>query len=146
VACGQQRIEFAIERRGQAFQNVGTAAAPGRPIWSELLSNDPGAAADFYRSVVGYDVRRVERRGGEYTFLAAAGKDRAGILENPSTEWKPVWLTYFGVEDPAAAAVRAKALGGRIVVEASPEIREGSMAVVADPSGAVLVLQRWSSQ
>jgi uncharacterized protein len=137
---------------GFARSNVGdpddrtTAAGPGRVVWSELLSNDPGAAADFYRSIVGYDARRVERRGGEYTLLSAAGKDRAGILENPSTEWKPVWLTYFGVDDPAAAAMQAKALGGRIVLEPSPEIREGSMAVVTDPSGAVLVLQRWSNQ
>ena len=137
---------------GFARSNVGdpddrtTAAAPGRVVCSELLSNDPAATAAFYRSVVGYDVRETERRGGEYTFLSAAGKDRAGILENPSTEWKAVWLTYFGVDDPAAAAMQAKGLGGRIVLEASPEIREGSMAVVTDPSGAVLVLQRWSNQ
>jgi uncharacterized protein len=120
-----------------------TAPGPGRVVWSELLADDPEAAASFYGSVVGYTPRRVERRRGLYTMLAVAGKDRAGILENP-TEWKPVWLTYFGVEDPAAAAKLAKALGGTIVLEPSPEIREGNMAVVTDPSGAVLVLQRLS--
>ena len=57
----------------------------------------------------------------------------------------PVWLTYFGVEDPAAAAASAESLGGRIVLQASPDVREGSMSVVTDPSGAVLVLQRWTS-
>lgn len=123
-----------------------TAAAPGRPVWSELLANDPAAAAAFYRSVVGYDVRRIERRGGQYTFLTAAGIERAGILDNPSARWKPTWLTYFGVDDPAAAAVRAETLGGRIVLRPSPELRENSMAVVTDPAGAVLVLQRWPRQ
>jgi predicted enzyme related to lactoylglutathione lyase len=123
-----------------------TAAAPGRVVWSELLAADPAAAAAFYQTVVGYAPRTIERRRGTYTLLAAAGKDRAGILENPSEEWEPLWLTYFGVDDPRAAAATAAELGGHIVLEPSPEIREGSMAIVTDPSGAVLVLQRWSAQ
>jgi predicted enzyme related to lactoylglutathione lyase len=120
-----------------------TAGAPGRPVWSELLSDDPEAAAAFYRSVVGYEVRRIARRGGTYTILGSAGVDRAGILANPTTQWRPLWLTYFAVSDPEAAAERARELGGRILLKPSPQIREGSMAVVTDPSGAVLVLQRF---
>lgn len=95
---------------GLARSNVGdpddrtTAAAPGRVVWSELLSNDPDGAAAFYRTVVGYDVRTIERRGGEYTLLAGAGEDRAGILRNPSEEW-PVWLTYFGVSEDRKSVV-----------------------------------------
>ena len=121
-----------------------TAAAPGRVVWSELIADDTAAATDFYETLVGYAPRSVERRRGTYTLLAAAGKDRAGILQNPTENWKPEWLTYFGVEDPTAATMQAKALGGTVVLEPSPEIREGSMAVVTDPSGAVLVLQRLS--
>jgi hypothetical protein len=111
-------------------------------VWNELLSNDSAAAADFYEKVFTYAATETERRGGTYTVLSAAGVDRAGILANPMPEWKPEWLTYFGVADPAAAAARAERLGGRIVLPVSPELREGSMAVVTDPSGAVLVLQR----
>ena len=119
-----------------------TKAGPGRVVWTELLSNDPTAAADFYHSVIGYDARTVERRGGQYTMLVAQGKDRAGILKNPTENWNPDWLTYFGVTDPAAAAARAEVLGGKILLPVSPEIREGTIAVVADPAGAVLVLQK----
>ena len=136
---------------GLARSNIGdpddrtTAAAAGRVVWTELLSNNPSAAAAFYESVVGFDTQTVERRGGTYTLLAGAGVDRAGILENPSDEWSPVWLTYFGVPDPAAAADRAVQLGGKVLLPVSPELRESSMAVVSDPSGALLVLQKWSS-
>lgn len=122
-----------------------TAAGPGRAVWTELLSNDPGAATEFYSAVGGYDPEAVERRGGIYTFLTQDGKNRAGVLPNPSDVWEPVWLTYFGVADPAAAARKAASLGGRIVLQASPEVREGSMAIVTDPSGAVLVLQQWQT-
>ncbi len=121
-----------------------TAAAPGRAIWNELLTNDVAAATEFYRRVVGFDARTIERRGGEYTLLGQNGIDRAGLLGNPVPEWTPIWLTYFGVKDAAAAAARAEALGGQILVPASPEVREGTMAVVADPTGALLVLQNWT--
>ena len=110
-----------------------------------LREHDPGAATEFYSAVGGYDPEAVERRGGSYTFLTQDGKNRAGVLPNPSDVWEPVWLTYFGVADPAAAARKAASLGGRIVLQASPEVREGSMAIVTDPSGAVLVLQQWQT-
>jgi hypothetical protein len=47
------------------------------------------------------------------------------------------------VSDPAAFAARAVALGGRVVVPAAPERRNGSLAVIADPGGAVLALQKY---
>ena len=125
--------------------DITTAAAPGRPVWTELLADDPAAATEFYRSIVNYDTRTIERRGGEYTVLASKGSDRAGILQNPAKgEYVPVWITAFGVEDPAVAAAKAESLGGTIVLPVSPELRDGTTAVVTDPSGAILVLQSWS--
>ncbi len=148
------RVAAIVDPEGAVFgiarSNLGdpddrtTAAAPGRVVWTELLSNDTAAAAAFYRTMVGYDARSIERRGGSYTLLGHGGVDRAGILRNPTEDWKPVWLTYFGVTDPAAAAALAESLGGKILVPVSPELRGGSMAVVSDPSGAVLVLQKSS--
>ena len=119
-----------------------TSPAPGRVQWTEMLSNDPELAARFYETVVGYTPKVVPRRGGQYTLLTRDQKDRAGILENPSDKADPVWLTYFGVADPAATAARAQELGGTIVLPVSPELREGTMAVVTDPTGALLVLQK----
>jgi len=119
-----------------------TAPAAGRRVWTELLSNDPAASAAFYDAVAGYEVRTILRRGGEYTLLSSGGVDRAGILRNPTDGWSPVWLTSFGVADAVAAAARAEALGGRLLLAPSPEVRDGRMAIVADPSGAIVVLQQ----
>jgi predicted enzyme related to lactoylglutathione lyase len=119
-----------------------TAPAASRVVWTELVSNDPAAAARFYQAVIGYEPHTIERRGGQYTLLARAGIDRAGILRNPAEKASPAWLTYFGVTDPAAAASRVEALGGRVILAPSPQLREGTMAVVTDPSGALLVLQK----
>jgi len=114
----------------------------GTPVWIELLANDRSAAAGFYDEVFPYDEQEISRRGGQYTILRAGGRERAGILENPVAGWDPEWLTYFGVVDPAASAAIAAANGGRIIAPVSPDLRDGSMAIVADPSGAILVLQK----
>ncbi|MDX1405100.1 MAG: VOC family protein [Woeseiaceae bacterium] len=119
-----------------------TRTAPGRPVWTELLANDPVSAAQFYRNIAGFDLRIIERRGGEYTLLSSGGVDRAGIFRKPSRDMASTWLTHFGVGNPEAAAQRAKELGGTILLPVSPELRDGTIAVVTDPAGAVLVLHK----
>ena len=118
-----------------------TAPGLGRVVWTELLAADPAVASQFYGDVVGYEANKIARRGGEYTMLAHGGKNRSGIVKNP-TDAAPVWLTYFGVDDAVAAEGRVAALGGAVVVRASPQLREGTMALVTDPRGALLVLQK----
>ncbi len=67
----------------------------------------------------------------------------AGILPIGERKITPNWLPYIRVTDPTAAAARAEQLGGRILLPASPDIRNGSVAVIADPGGAAVALQRW---
>lgn len=134
---------------GLARSNVGdpddatTAGAVGRVVWNELVAEDSVEAARFYERVFGYRASEIERRGGRYVLLAASGADRAGILQEPAPEWPAVWLTYFGVADPVAAAAAAENLGGKVLLAPSAELRDGTIAVVEDPAGAVLVLQQW---
>lgn len=134
-------VGLAASRIGDPDDDT-TRAAPGRVVWHEMLASDVSGAAGFYRLVAGYDIETINRRGGEYTLLMQDGIRRAGVMERPNDDVEPLWLTHFGVTDPAAAAERAEALGGSIIVAPSPELRDGSIAVVTDPSGAVLVLSR----
>lgn len=122
-----------------------TAAAPGRPVWNELLADNPAAAGEFYGSLANFQSRTIQRHGGEYTVLSSDGKDRLGVFQKPTeNEYTPTWITAFGVEDPAAAAARVESLGGSIILPVSAELRDGTTAVVTDPSGAILVLRHWS--
>jgi predicted enzyme related to lactoylglutathione lyase len=122
-----------------------TAAGPGRVVWTELLANDPATASQFYQTVIGVTAHTIERHGGSYTLLSERATDRAGILRNPSDDAAPVWLTYFGVEDPVSAAARVAALGGKVILPPSPQLRDGTMAVVTDPTGALFALQKVGS-
>ncbi len=121
-----------------------TRAAPGRVVWSELLSRDPVAAAEFYGLLAGLDSEVINRRGGEYTMLSADGVQRAGILALPNEQIEPTWLTYIGVPDPLVAVDKVRELGGTVLVAPNPDLRDGTMAIITDPTGAVLLLQKTS--
>jgi predicted enzyme related to lactoylglutathione lyase len=121
-----------------------TSPAPGRPIWHELLANDTQAASGFYQSLAGFTTRKFDREAGQYTLLASNGVYRAGLLKKPDGDQPPLWLTFFGVKDPVAAADLAVSLGGSIILPVSKDLRNGTAAVVTDPTGAILVLQEWS--
>jgi predicted enzyme related to lactoylglutathione lyase len=147
------RVAVIVDREGAviglARSRIGdpddttTASAAGRIVWTELLANDPASATKFYVAVVGYVARVVERSGGgQYTFLTHQDRDRAGILKNPSNRAAPVWLTYIGVDDPLMAAKRAETLGGQVILWPSAQLRQGTMAVITDSTGALLVLRK----
>lgn len=117
--------------------------ALGRIVWNELLATDVQAAASFYSALAGYQVQTIDHRGGHYIKLSQGDRQRAGILQNPYADYPPTWLTYFAVADPVVAAEKAVSLGGKVILAPSPELREGSLAVITDPGGAVLVLKKW---
>jgi predicted enzyme related to lactoylglutathione lyase len=115
---------------------------PGRVVWNELLAADEAGAVGFYAGLAGLEAATLNRRGGTYTVLRAQGRERAGIMARPDERLKPLWLTYFAVADVAAAARRAAELGGKVLLAPAADLREGTLAVVTDPTGAVLALQQ----
>jgi len=56
---------------------------------------------------------------------------------------EPNWLPYVLINDPSAVAARVAGLGGRVILPAAPERRNGSLVVIADPGGAPLALQKY---
>ena len=119
--------------------------ALGRFFWMEHMAKDAPSAMGFYRAVLGYDLMPFDTgvQDLSYFALARGGKNRAGIYPIPWTELNSNWLPYVLVADASAAAEKAKALGGRVVLAPRADIRDGSLAIVVDPTGAALALQKF---
>ncbi len=110
---------------------------------SELWSTNPDASLTFYRLLVGYEQRLVDVGAGtKYRFLIKNGKTRGGIVKIPWDDIKPNWLPYIAVEDVMAIVAKAEKLGGKVLVEPDKKVREGLLAIIADPSGAVFAVQQ----
>jgi len=70
-------------------------------------------------------------------------RPRAGLFLSPWTRDTSAWLPYVRVADPAAMAARAAELGATIAVAPKPAVRNASLAIIVDPTGAPLALQKF---
>jgi len=117
----------------------------GRFFWSEYLASDAGEAIAFYRRLAGYTDEVTAQQAGITYYVLRTGRPRAGLFAIPAsvTTVKPNWLPYIMVADPAGMAARAEQLGGQVLLRPNPEARAGTLAIVADPTGAAVALQKW---
>jgi predicted enzyme related to lactoylglutathione lyase len=120
---------------------------PGDWIWMQLLSRDARKAADFYQTVAGYKVvENTDPNRHSDFILTSGGYARATVRSIPPGHEKlpPSWLPFVRVKNIGESVERAKALGGKALLEPKPELLEGKVAVVADPTGAAIGLLEWS--
>ena len=111
---------------------------------SELWSTNPEAALTFYHLLVGYEQKLVDVGARpKYRFLLKNGQTRGAIVKIPWDDVKPNWLPYVAVKDVMAIVTKAEELGGKVLVEPDKAIREGRVAIIADPSGAVFAVQQF---
>ncbi len=117
---------------------------PGGFFWNELWTADVQAAVDFYHGLTGYGHVVVDFPGaGDYDVLQAEDRPRAGIVPLPFEGVTPHWLPYVLVDDPRTIAARVEELGGALILGPHEELRQGSVAIISDPSGAAFTIQRW---
>jgi predicted enzyme related to lactoylglutathione lyase len=116
--------------------------ALGSWLWHELWSNKVADSLAFYQELVGYDFT------GEMTDYLILTKDeqwRAGIRYVENNELEMRWVPVVRVADTDDVAERAKQLGGKVLVEPRPTESGGSVALLSDPSDALLIIQRWTA-
>jgi len=122
-------------------------AQPGQWIWSSLLAGDPNKDAAFYRAVFAYQVfDQIRDDGVEHVLLASNDYARASVNALPpgSSGLHPHWLNFVRVVNTADSVAKVKALGGQVLVAPHLDRHGGSIAVVADPSGAPFGLLEWT--
>lgn len=114
-------------------------------FWMEYLAQDGPSALAFYKGLAGYESTVSETQGGIDYHVLKTARPRAGLLQLPAdaTMIKPNWLPYVRVADPVALAARVPALGGKVLIAPRPEVRNGTLAVIADPTGGAIALQKW---
>lgn len=122
-------------------------AEPGDWIWIQFLSRDGRKAAEFYRSVAGYEIveNSSNRRLSDFV-LTSKGYARATVrtIAKDNEKVRPTWLPFVRVKNVKDSVAQALQLGGKVLIEPKPEFLEGKVAVVADPTGAAIGVLEWS--
>lgn len=118
----------------------------GVPSWIDLATPDPAASKQFYGALFGweFDDQPTDQDGVDYTMAQHRGRSAAGMMQlSPQMAaggMPPVWSTYIAVDDLDATVAMVDAAGGAVMQPPMDVMEAGRMAVIADPSGAVVCL------
>jgi len=118
-------------------------------IWIQLLSHDARRAAQFYRAVGGYDIveNPASNRLSDYV-LVSEGYARATVRTIPAEhkQVQPAWLLFVRVKNIGESLGLTRQLGGKVLLEPKPELFDGRVAVIADPTGAAIGILEWGEK
>ncbi|WP_330335053.1 VOC family protein [Streptomyces sp. NBC_00536] len=120
---------------------------PGTPCWIDLMVPDQQAALDFYRDLFGWQGEVGPAEQGGYSVCTLKGKPVAGIMKasNPDgTVPDPmpptVWTTYLSTDAIDGTLKSVTDAGGSVMMGPMDVMELGRMAVITDPTGAVVGL------
>ena len=123
-----------------------TSYVNGVPSWVDLASPDPEASKAFYGSLFGWDFEHepTGQPGVDYIMCRKGDSAAAGIMQlseqMAAGGMPPVWSSYVTVDDLEATVARVEPAGGQVLQPPMDVMDAGRMAVLADPTGAVICL------
>lgn len=133
---------IAVFRPGEFPGAAQLGPKPGTFGWSELHTRDTQAAAQFYTRLFGWTAKEDKGDPFPYTEFQVGGCSVGGMIQmhEKLQGVPPHWTPYVMVDDCAATAAKAQALGATLYVSptAIPEV--GTFAMFKDPSGAALAI------
>ena len=145
VAAGPgTRSSAAADRQvGKRQGGIRMSAPMWAPGWVDLASTDVAAARPFYEQLFGWtSTQTTTATGVVYTEFAKDGERVAGMMPqdaDAAAEGLPsVWTTMIFVPDADAVAAQVTAAGGQVLVPPVDVMTQGRMAIIADPSGAIV--------
>ncbi len=141
VVLDPQGAPFGLLEQG-APAPQGPAAPVHTWVWHELFTKDVEAAATFYEKLFGVRRRMVKVGDADHLLLQVDTVPVVGVLQSPKAEILPHWLPFIRVPDINAVVAKTTELGGRVILAPRPDLRNGTVAIIADPTGAAVGVQQ----
>jgi uncharacterized protein len=111
----------------------------GAPCWVDLMTSDTAKSRAFYRDLFGWEAQDPNPEFGGYFNFTKNGVLVAGCMSaQPDSGMPDAWSIYLATDD-AVKTVDATATNGGQVYTGTMAVGDlGTMAMVADPSGAAI--------
>ncbi len=111
---------------------------PGEFIWNRLIAPDANSVKLFYNSLFGWDTYEVGYEELTYNIFTLDGKNVAGFLHVPGTNYRPHWMCFVQVENMEATLDKSVRLGATLFSPVKLIEHIGKVAIIQDPNNALL--------
>jgi predicted enzyme related to lactoylglutathione lyase len=111
---------------------------PGTICWIDLASTDADGATAFYCELFGWTASEPIADIGGYRLLLHGGRQVAGLAPVWGDTDRSSWSTYVASRDVEETCAAAIVSGGDVVMDATDVLAAGRMAILRDPSGALI--------
>ena len=118
----------------------------GKIIWHDLITDKPALTKKFYQELFGWQFEELTLAGGlfgkvNYTLIRHNGKLIGGMIDQTKLQVEKdisQWVVLMSVKDINKAVDEVKSSGGTVFSPATDLGDRGTIAIVADPQGALL--------
>ncbi len=110
----------------------------GGPCWVDLATSDPARALDFYGRIFGWTYEDTGEEFGHYTNFSKDGVMVAGMAKSDGNMGPDAWTVYLSSFDADATIEAVTSAGGKVLMPSMKVGSFGTMAIVADTSGATV--------
>jgi predicted enzyme related to lactoylglutathione lyase len=117
-----------------------TSYEPGTPCWVDLGSPNPDESKKFYSGLFGWTTETGPPEAGGYIMCELGGQPVAGMGPIMNEGQPPAWTSYVSVADADETVAKAKKAGATVLLEPMDVLDVGRMAILADPSAAVIAI------
>ncbi len=122
----------------------------GEWLWAQLRVREPSQSIIFYQATLGFTLMdgHLEAENIYDHLWAGNGVFRASLDKIPETavSANPAWFGFIRVENIEETVARVPELGGFVFLAPDPEIKDGQLAIIRDPSGAFLVVLEYKPE
>lgn len=113
----------------------------GNPfVHVELNTNDVAKAKSFYAKLFDWKMEDMAMDDGTYTMIDVGEGTGGGLMKHPMPGAPSMWLSYVLVDDIESSTKKVKALGGTVMKDKTEVPGMGWLAIIIDPTGAMLGL------
>jgi predicted enzyme related to lactoylglutathione lyase len=112
----------------------------GKMVWADLVTPDPDAARRFYGELFGWTFTSVGSGKGAYALGHLDGIAIAGIVrraDQAAERSRSRWVPFMSVGDMSAIESAVSRAGGKTLVPQRVIPERGTLALFADPEGAI---------
>lgn len=146
---GRGDVAVLSDPQGAVFSIIDTVNGDPTPnqgkqnswMWQEVWSDNPSKSQAFYQQLGNYQTADKTVYNTAYSYLKTNDQAAIGFVKKPSEGIGNTWVNYIKVKDVQATLQKVTAAGGEILMVPNKAIRNRTVAIIRDPSGAGLVIQ-----